>query len=615
MDFYREAKEIVEKMSSEQKIRLFMSGGYEQLDFMEELGIPFAMHIAEGMSKLHLSEKFRSGEITGLTSNIEFPAEGSLASCFDEFLLEEIGEALGEQCLEYQIDAVRVWGADIVLNPLKGDSENQYSEDPCLAGKLTAGFINGLQKTGVAACLTQNQDSVCLKQSVSDKIRQDYLMKAYQITLSDSFPLMISSESVSADISEKTVQKELKNSALMEEAIDSGVTGIINSILTIQADKKRRIQFADQSGDFFRLSNRQGFYFNRSRHSKLALKAAEESAVLLKNNGVLPLKQKNNIAIIGALAKYPHDRTADAGFGQNEISGPFRVFTEYGYSFGYADGYSLSDSEDYDGFLEEAVKVSRGRDIVIVFLGQVHGTWQERKNLRIPEKQSRLLDAVLSVNQNVVVVMENSSVFRLPQLPGISALLSMEYAGEQCGRACVNLLSGKSNPGGKTAVTMPLTAMDIPSFEQNSQTLQVGYGYYDREKIDVLFPFGYGLSYTTFEYGNVEADGMEFDLSKENRGIFHIDISVSNTGEYDGKEIVQLYIRKKGDMGKELKAFTKIFIPKKESRLASFELTKEDFMKYSVEKKQFEIENGEYEILIGSNSRNILKSFYIKVFA
>lgn len=682
MGFREEAEKMVSLMTQEEKVRLFIPENLTRLAKCEKLNFSGAQ-IAEGIQKLQLHKDKLSIELQELFQTTDYPAISMIANSFDEELVEKLGEALGEECLEREISILAGIRPNIKRNPLRGHNEKYMSEDPYLNGKLAAGIVRGIQNKGVGACVTcfgadsretakmqtnaimderafheiygrpfemvvreadpyamqtsyQKMNGVSMVENaqISRKILRDEWK--YEGALFSAYGMVndcITSLEAGIDLEMGAIGKEsmkeilsaLEEGEISEKILDQMAVHMVELILKLSTENRK---FSKQNQSEYMLNaDNQKFHYDRSAHRKLAWTAAQESAVLLKNTGILPLKQKKNIAVVGALAKYPRFQTGDCSKEFSaEVSSAHQVFLEYGYAFGYADGYPLDSDETREELLKEAMKVAEGREAVILFLGNPKEQKEDATSMLLPENQRALLDAIMQVNTRVILVIQNHGIVRIPHLDKVEAVLLLGIAGGQGGRACVNLLSGQANPCGKLAETFPISVKDIPGYryfwssrkrEEYRESIFVGYRYYDTARRNVAFPFGYGLSYTRFSYGQMEVSADHIDFCREKYQKLTVDVPIKNTGDMDGKEIVQLYIHPSRTSAlrpeKELKGFAKVFVPKGEERLVTFQLTREDFAYYSPLQKQWVVENGTYEILIGSSSRNILQRFEVEV--
>ncbi|KAJ3198012.1 hypothetical protein HK101_010262 [Irineochytrium annulatum] len=367
---------------------------------------------------------------------------------------------------------------------------------------------------------------------------------------------------------------------------------------------------------------KEGATYNKDEHHQLARKVAAESMVLLKNEeGLLPLGREGKVALIGAFAHKPRFQ----GGGSSHIN-PTKVddiveeMTQVageGVTFSYAPGYRIEADDVDETLMHEAVQTAQSADTAVVFVGlpdRYESEGYDRSHLRLPDNHIRLIEEIAKVQSRVVVVLSNGSPVEMPWLPKVQAVLEAYLGGQAVGGAIADLLYGEVNPSGKLAETFPAKLSHNPSYlnfpgEGNRvdyrEGIFVGYRYYDKKELEPLFPFGYGLSYTTFEYADLKVDRTELTDQDE----VNVQVRVTNTGDRAGKEIVQLYVSDVESTVirpvKELKAFAKVALESGESKVVSFTLNKRSFAYYNVDMKDWHVETGEFEIQVGSSSRDI----------
>jgi beta-glucosidase len=398
------------------------------------------------------------------------------------------------------------------------------------------------------------------------------------------------------------IARLVREGALEEAALDRAAGRVLKLILKGQAGR------------------RQGAAFDQAAHHALARQAAADSIVLLKNAGdLLPLNlaDLDSVAVIGQFAKTPRYQ----GSGSSQVV-PTRLSDSYSeleallgsaVKLGYAEGYSQSEQPD-ESLLAEAVDQARQASVALIFVG-LPGSFEsegfDRKHIFLPESHNRLIEEVCKVQPNSVIILHNGSVVAMPWVNQPKAILEAGLGGQAVGGAIVDVLSGRVNPSGKLAETFPFQLEDTPAYlnypgeagqVRYGEGLFVGYRYYDKKKVRPLFPFGYGLSYTSFEYSNLTANKTEIKAGES----LEVSVSVRNSGPRPGKEVVQLYIRAASSEfmrpDKELKAFTKVELGPGESREVKLSLEERDFMVYDLERQTWRIEGGSYEILVGGSS-------------
>jgi beta-glucosidase len=376
--------------------------------------------------------------------------------------------------------------------------------------------------------------------------------------------------------------------------------------------------------------------FDYEGHHKLAKNIAAECAVLLKNEGILPLKETSKAAFIGEFAAAPRFQ----GGGSSHINS-FKITNALesakGYPVSYARGYDTLKDEPDTKLIAEAVKLAKESEVAVIFAGlpdRYESEGYDRTHLNLPECMNVLIEEVVKVQPNTVVVLHNGSPVVLPWAEKVKGILEVYLGGQAVGEAAVDLLYGKVNPSGKLAETFPLRLQDNPSylnFPGTNRTVEyregvyIGYRYYDAKDMEVLYPFGFGLSYTTFDYSDlsIHVAGRENTLTTDGKlhmkdtDQLEVTLKVKNTGAVSGKEIVQLYVKDTeapiGRPPKELKGFVKVALEPGEEKEVSFTLDKRSFAYYSTELGDWYAESGTYEILAGKSSREIILKGCVEV--
>ncbi len=656
------SSEIVSRMTNEEKALLLSGQDFWHLVGLEKYGLPSIM-VSDGPHGLRKQAK--ANDNLGLSDSVPsvcFPPACTTACSFDENLIYEMGQALGEECQEQGISVLLGPGVNQKRSPLCGRNFEYFSEDPYLSGVMGASFVNGVQSKNIGTSLKHfagnNQEYARnLTDSIIDEraLREIYL-RAFETVVKKSQPWTIMTaynqlngtycsenkwlmEDVarkewgfkgsfitdwgamchvvksyqngqelempgSCKGTDKIILAALEKGELSQETLDAHTTRIVELILKSIAGRKP------------------GYRCGMASHLKLAQRIAEESAVLLKNEDILPYMPTSQFAVIGNMAKRPRYQGAGSSkINPYELDNAYDAFCSLGLDFDYADGYAYEGIEPDEAMISQAQKAAEGKEIVFVFAGLPDSYESEgfdRDNLDMPLSHNKLINAVCDVNENVVVVLHCGSAVTMPWKDRVKAILLMYLGGCQGGKAAVNLLLGHVNPSGKLAETFPLKLSDTPCYKhfandkyivQYRESLFTGYRYYDTAHKDVLYPFGHGLSYTDFEYSSLQ-------LSCENitdHDTLAVSFKVKNTGKLAGKEIIQLYVSHKNSSvfkaDKELKAFTKIALDAGEEKEVSFKLDKDAFNYYNVNIHDWCVESGLYEILIGASSRDIrLKS-------
>ncbi|MGZ3647278.1 MAG: glycoside hydrolase family 3 C-terminal domain-containing protein, partial [Ktedonobacteraceae bacterium] len=655
-------QELMSKMTLEEKIALTIGKDFWSTNGVERLGIvPIALNDGpHGVRKPAASTEIGLGSSFAATC---FPTANTLACSWDTTLVEEVGEALGEECLALDVQVLLGPGVNIKRTPLGGRCFEYYSEDPVLAGELGSAFVNGVQSKGIGtslkhyACNNQEFERMSINVEIDQRTLREIYLTAFERVVRKARPwtVMCAYNKVNGTYASEHPQllrdilkKEwgfegvlvsdwgavnVKEKAL-ESGLDLQMPGYTGNHTAKMAQLVRDGQLSESVIDeaatrVLRMmlqgrENRQpGFVFDPQVHHALARRAAAESIVLLKNTDhVLPLQveQLRSVAIIGRFAKEP--RYQGAGSSQvvptemdssyDELQGWFgdKVHTTY------ADGYNDEGSLD-ESLLHEAIEQAKTSDVALIFAG-LPGAYEsegyDRKHLFMPESHNRLIAEVCQVQPNTIVVLHNGGAVAMPWIDGPKAIIEAGLGGQAVGGGIVDVLSGKVNPSGKLAETFPVRIEDTPAYinypgENNNvyygERLFVGYRYYDKKEIKPLFPFGFGLSYTTFEYTNLLLNKTEMNT----RETLDITVTIHNSGTRAGKEVIQLYIQSLTSQfirpNKELKAFAKVELEAGESKDIRMTLEERDFQIYDDERQAWRIEGGEYNILIGSSCETI----------
>lgn len=649
-------KEIVAKMSVSQKAKLLSGTNSWKTNAFDSLGIPsiFMTDGPYGLRKIKGIKKH-----IGLSNVIPatcFPPSCTLAASFDCDLAKNIGKAIGEECQQENVNIILGPGVNIKRNPLCGRNFEYYSEDPFLSGKLGASWICGVQSEGVGCsikhyCCNNQEDYRYTSESVVDEraLREIYL-KPFEIAIKEGKPLclMTSYNSIyghplteSKKMLTKVVREEwgfkglimsdwgacTNRPASLEAGLDLEMPGDctynLDSLISAVNNKKVSEETLNKSCtrvlmmiDWLKASEKKSFHYDVSAHHKLAVRAAEESAVLLKNNNVLPIARGEKICLIGRFAKFPrYEGSGSSRINPTKLSVPFDAFKECG-DYPYADGYNIFDNEIDIKEEKEALTVAINADKILFFGGlttSIESEGYDRKDMKLPANQLSLLKQICKLNKKVIVVLFNGSPVEMPFINSVDAILEMYLPGQGGGTACAHLIFGDKVPCGKLPETFPVSVDDCmsssyfpegPYSVEYRESIYVGYRFFDKAGIAPLFPFGFGLSYTTFGYSALS-------IEKTKLG-YQIKCRIKNTGNVAGTEICQLYIGHNDTdvfkAVKELKGFVKVPLDFGEEKEVSFNLSENDFAYYNIELKKWVIESGKYTILIGKSSADIALS-------
>jgi len=656
-------QELMSKMTLEEKIALTIGKDFWSTNGVERLGIaPIALNDGpHGVRKPAASTEIGIGSSFAATC---FPTANTLACSWDTALVEEVGEALGEECLALDVQVLLGPGVNIKRTPLGGRCFEYYSEDPVLAGELGSAFVNGVQSKGIGtslkhyACNNQEFERMSISVEIDQRTLREIYLTAFERVVRKARPWTVMCaynkvNGVYASEHPQLLRDILKNEWGFEGVLvsDWGAVNEKEKALEAGLDLQMPGYTGDHTAKMAQLvkdgqlsesaineaatrvlrmmlqgrENRQpGFVFDPQVHHALARRATAESIVLLKNTAhLLPLQldQLHSVAIIGRFAKEPRYQ----GSGSSQVV-PTEIDSSYDELQGwlgdkvhttYADGYNDEGPLD-EALLHEAVELAKTSDLALIFAG-LPGAYEsegyDRKHLFMPESHNRLIAEICQVQPNTIVILHNGGAVALPWVDGPKAILEAGLGGQAVGGAIVDILSGKVNPSGKLAETFPVRLEDTPAYinypgETNKvyygERLFVGYRYYDKKEIKPLFPFGYGLSYTTFEYTNLRINKTELNAGET----LDVAVTIRNAGTRAGKEVIQLYVQSLASQfirpDKELKAFAKVELEADQSKDVHMTLEERDFQIYDDERQAWHTEGGEYNILIGSSSESIV---------
>ena len=643
---------LLKELTLEEKCALLSGAETFKTRGMPEHGIP-QIWLSDGPHGLR--KQAGESDHLGLNPSVPatcFPTASAVANSWDAALGEEIGAALGEEAAAQEVSVVLGPGLNMKRNPLCGRSFEYFSEDPYLAGKLAAGYIRGIQSKGVAACPkhfavnSQETRRMASDSIVDERTLREIYLTGFEIAVKEGHPRSIMSSYNLVNGTYANENKHLLMEILRGEwGFDGAVItdwggsndhalGVKNgSTLEMPApggDSVRELLAAVESGKISesdidaRLSELLPLVFDTkaaldaaprefdaAAHHALARRAAEESLVLLKNEGsLLPLAAGTKVAVIGDFAKNPRYQGAGSSMvnsTQVDVLLDKLIDSELNV-IGYQQGFDRHGKPDA-ALQKSACELATQADTVILCMGLdeiAESEGLDRSNLRLAQNQVDLLQAVAAVNPKIVVVLYSGSVVETPWLDNCQALLYAALGGQAGAGAVADALTGKVNPCGKLAETWPLAYADVPSaadFATRRKTVEyreglyIGYRYFTTAEKAVRFPFGYGMSYTTFAYSDMAADEQGVSLT------------VTNTGSVAGTEIVQMYVAKKNSElfrpAKELKGFARVTLAPGEKQRITIMLDDKAFRFWNVKANRWEIEGGEYELLVGASVEDI----------
>lgn len=666
----RNLKKLISQMTLEEKAGLCSGLDAWHLKSIERLGIPSIM-VTDGPHGLRKEVHIADNSGAASAPATCFPTAAGLASSWNRELVEKVGAALGEECQAEGVSVLLGPGANIKRSPLCGRNFEYFSEDPYLSSEMAASHIKGVQSQGVGTSLkhfaanNQEHRRMSVNAVIDERTLREIYLASFEGAVKKGRPwtVMCSYNRVNGEyasenkflltdilrnewgfdgfvvsdwgavnervkgleagldlemptsngIGDRKIVEAVRNGVLPEEVLDRAVERILNIIFRTVDNRKENAAY------------------DKEAHHRLARKVAQECMVLLKNDDkILPLKRNGTIAVIGEFAKRPRYQ----GGGSSHVNPTMldNIYDEIKKSAGddvnviYAQGYSLEKDEADETLIEEAKRAAKQADVAVIFAGlpeKYESEGYDRLHMKMPESHCRLIEETAQVQPNVVVVLSNGSPVEMPWLDKVKGVLEAYLGGQAMGGAVADLLFGDANPSGKLAETFPEKLSHNPSYlnfpgeddrVEYREGIFVGYRYYDKKGIKPLFPFGYGLSYTTFEYGDLKISKKEITDTET----VTVSVKVKNTGEMAGKEVVQLYVRDVESTvirpEKELKGFEKVELKPGEEKTVVFELDRRAFAYYNTDIRDWHVETGEFEILIGKSSRDIVlkDKIYVK---
>lgn len=653
-------KQILTKMTLEEKAAFVSGKNFWESKGFEKYGIKSHV-LTDGPHGL----RKQSGDSDHLGINLSdkavcFPTASATACSFDPKLLYKMGEALGDKCIRENVSVILGPGVNMKRSPLCGRNFEYFSEDPLLAGEMAAGLVNGIQSKNVDASVkhfaANNQEYARMvnDSNVDERALREIYFPAFEIAVKKSQPytVMCSYNKINGVYSSRNkwlLTDVLRNDwgfkglvvtdwgALENpvEAIKAGCdlempsSGDENAKRIVEAVKQGKLKEVDLNKSVERMielclktQDKLEPISSDEKDHELARRVASESAVLLKNNNnILPLNSNEEVLIIGDMAKKP--RYQGAGSSKIVVTKLDNIYDSavtQNKKVKFVQGYEGLNTNDE--LISEAVEAAKEYSKVVIVCGlpdEYEGEGYDRTYFNMPESHIKLIKEVSKVNSNIIAVLQGGSPFDLGWQDKVDGILLTYLSGQAGGSATVDLLWGKVNPSGKLAETWPKKIKDCPASKyypgkvkavEYRESIYIGYRYYNTANVDVYYPFGYGLSYTNFEYDNLE-------VTKKNDGSYEASLDVTNTGNVAGKEIVQLYISKKNSKifraKEELKAFTKVNLKPGETKRVTLSFDSDAFRYYNTEADKFAIEGGTYEVLIGKSSRDIILKEDIRV--
>lgn len=659
--------DIIKKMTLEQKANIVSGYDYWHLEEFPELDLPKIM-VTDGPHGLRKQNP--NGDSVGLGNSYpatSYPTAATSSCSWDLELITKEGEALGNECLQEDVSVLLGPGTNIKRSPTCGRNFEYFSEDPYLAGKCSAALIKGVQSKGIGTSLkhfavnSQEAYRMIMDELVDERTLREIYLTAFEIAIKEAQPWTVMNSynringvyasqnnhlqeeiargewgfeglfvtdwgsSVdripglyagtdlempsSGDLNPTRIVEAVKNGSLEESVLDKRVDNVVDLIVKSKAALAKK------------------HTYSKEEHHKISMEVAEGSIQLLKNNdGILPVKQGQKVAVIGEMAKAPRFQGAGSSvINPTQIDNAYDALVNLGVDVVYAQGYDKKKDERNEALFSEAVEAAKSADVVLVFAGlteEFEGEGYDRKNIEMPSCHNLLISEVAKANPNTAVVLAGGSVITMPWINEVKGVLNSGLSGQAGGTATAKIIAGVVNPSGKTSETYPLSFEDNPTYgnyltspvtAEHREAVYIGYRYYDKAKKNVLFPFGHGLSYTTFEYGNLSVSSNEIN----DTDTLSVSFTVKNTGAVAGAEVAQLYVADKESTifrpEKELREFAKVFLAPGEEKTVEMKLSKRAFAFYNVNINDWCVETGEFDILVGASSRDIRLQATVKV--
>lgn len=644
-----EIQHKIQQMTLEEKASLMSGGNFWNTKAIERLGIPSIM-LTDGPHGLR--KQGGKADHVGLNKSLPatcFPTAATLANSWDTKLLNEVGHCLGREAAYQNVQVLLGPGLNIKRNPLCGRNFEYFSEDPYLSGKLAAAMVRGIQDEGVAACPkhfavnSQETHRMCVNEVVDERALHELYLEGFRIVVEESQPqtLMTSYNKVNgiyANENPYLIENVLRNRWGFEGVVVSDWGGNNDRVAALKVGSTlempstngmtdKEIVDAIKKGDLSEVvldgqvtklltliakthKSEDEKPYKRNHHK--AIEAACRSMVLLKNDQqILPIRDLSlKIGMIGDFANKPRYQGAGSSLIEpTRLVSLNEAMVKQGFNvIGYEQGFKRY-GQPSQRLKEKAIQLAIKSDIVLVFLGLDEGTETEgvdRAHMRLAQNQLRLVEDLSRVNENIVVILAGGAPVELPFIDKVKGILHGYLPGQGGGQAIALTLKGENNPSGKLAESYPLHYEDVASssnypgrgyISEHQESIYIGYRQYDHQKLELRFPFGYGLSYTTFHYDRLEV--------QEN----HVRVWLTNTGDCFGEEIIQVYIAAQNSRvfreKQSLKGFAKVGLDSKESKVVDILLDKHAFSYYNIKEKRWVVESGHYDILVGASSRDI----------
>lgn len=650
-------------MSLREKASICSGKDWWCTESFERLGVP-SITMADGPHGLRKPRE--DSDFQEIRNSLEatcFPSAVSLASSWDRELINSVGRALGKECQAEDVSILLGPGVNIKRSPLGGRNFEYFSEDPYLTSEMATSYIKGVQSQGVGTSLkhfaANNQEyrRMTISAEIDERTLREIYLSAFEKPVKESHPWSVMAAYNRINGEYCSENRKLLTDILRDEwgfkgFVVSDWAGAVNDrakglsagldlempsswgdgaeriiealnrgkLSKSQLDKavKRILKIAHKALE----KNQENVSYSKESHHALARDIAAECMVLLKNeDNILPIDKNRKIAILGPIAKNPifqgggssHVNPTETDIAYNKLKALLGKSGEVNYS----EGYSLEEDDTNHKLVNDAVKVARDSELVLIFAGlpdRKESEGYDRDNLSLPRNQVHLIEKISKENEDIVVVLNNGSPVEMPWINKVKGILESYLSGQASGGAVADLLLGEKNPSGKLAETFPKNLQDNPSYlhfpgegdrVEYREGIFVGYRYYDSKEVAPLFPFGHGLSYTDFKYDSLKLDKKKMTEKEE----LTVSLDIKNVGSRVGKEVIQLYIRDPESSvnkpEKELKEFAKVKLEPRERKTVNFTLNARSFAYYNTDINDWHVESGVYEILLGSSSRDI----------
>lgn len=645
-------KQLVEQMTLEEKASLMSGKNFWETDSIERLGVE-SIFLADGPHGIR--KQAAAADHLGLNESVPatcFPTAATVANSWDTDLGEKIGEHLGREAHAQGVNVLLGPGINMKRNPLCGRNFEYFSEDPYQAGKLSAAYIRGIQSQGVSACVkhfavnNQEERRMSIDTIVDERTLREIYLTAFEIAIKEGDVKTVmssynklngeytnehkhlmqeilrdefgfdgvvvtdwggSNDRVKGLIAGNELEMPTANGETVQDIIEAVKMGVIDeTILDVAVDRLLELMLTTNEA----LEKEQA-PIDQNNHHAFAEKVAEESIVLLKNeDNILPLKKEEKLAIIGDFAENPRYQGAGSSVvNPTELETTLEAVKRFDVDvIGYVPGFNRYGKKDQKK-LKQAEQLAKEADVVLLYLGLDEVTEAEgldRGDMKIPQNQRELVQAVKAVNPNIVVILSCGSAVEIPFVDDVKGLVHGYLSGQAGAKAMLNILTGKTNPSGKLSESYPVQYEDTPTYHyfpgkevsvEYREGPFIGYRYYDTADVKVRFPYGYGLSYTTFKYDEVSVTDTG------------VTVKVTNTGSMAGKEVVQLYVGKEASRifrpNKELKGFTKVHLFPNETKEVTIDFDDYTFRYFNVNTNAWDKEAGTYQLMIASSSETI----------